>query len=116
MPWLLQKGMLDSYAQSLVVENLTLRRRSHLDSLEYRLAAVESRLQAHESRLGVLEYGRNGTNISPAEQSDTATEQRLPDASVDDDEPQSVVCSVDATDGVGSISFTEEQSAGFFGK
>ncbi|PKS07195.1 hypothetical protein jhhlp_005796 [Lomentospora prolificans] len=89
--------------------------KGHLDSLEYRLAAVESRLQAHESRLGVLEYGRNGTNISPAEQSDTATEQRLPDASVDDDEPQSVVCSVDATDGVGSISFTEEQSAGFFG-
>lgn len=34
---------------------------------------------------------------------------------IDEYEPRSVVDSVDATDGIGSIRFSDEENAGFFG-
>ena len=46
---------------------------------------------------------------------DSTPSQRIPDTLIDEDEPQSLVGSVDATDGIGSIRFSDEENAGFFG-
>ena len=43
-------------------------------------------------------------------------DQRIPEVLIDEDEPQSLVGSIDATDGIGSIRFSDEENAGFFGK
>lgn len=46
---------------------------------------------------------------------DVVSGQQIAEELIDETEPQSVVDSVDATDGIGSIRFSDEENAGFFG-
>lgn len=64
--------------------------------------------------MGRLEHvGNDGSNAPMLP--DVASGQQIADALIDENEPRSVVDSVDTTDGVGSIRFSDEENAGFFG-
>ena len=87
----------------------------HHNSLELRLETVERHLKRLSGRLSRLEHDEHGDS-SVVTLPDSTPSQRISDNLIDGDDPQSLVDSVDATDGVGTIRFSDEENAGFFGR
>lgn len=86
----------------------------HHNSIELRLETVERHLKRLSGRVGRLENDEHGDS-SVVTLPDSTPSQRITDTLIEEDEPQSLVGSVDATDGVGTIRFSDEENAGFFG-
>jgi len=87
-----------------------------LEAAELRLEATERRLQQLSGKVDRMESGSEGIEHL-SEGPENVMDGRIPDASINHAEPESITDSVDATDGVGSVIFTKEErvDAGFFG-
>lgn len=85
----------------------------HLLSVEDRLTTVEQLLRKLGGRVDRIE--RDDRHDAQGPDPERVPEREIPDCFVEEDDSRTGADFQDATDGIGSIIFSQEEDAGYFG-